>query len=61
MTVQATIIDMETALAEMRAGGMLVRVDDEDRENEGDLTLAAGKVTPEAIKSIMATHGRGLI
>jgi len=52
--------DIETALAELRAGRMLVLVDDEDRENEGDLTLAAEKVTPEAI-NFMATHGRGLI
>lgn len=52
--------DVETALAEMRVGRMLVLVDDEDRENEGDLTLAAEKVTPEAI-NFMATHGRGLI
>jgi 3,4-dihydroxy 2-butanone 4-phosphate synthase/GTP cyclohydrolase II len=52
--------DVRTALAEMRAGRLLVLVDDEDRENEGDLTLAAEKVTPEAI-NFMATHGRGLI
>ena len=39
---------------------MMVVVDDEDRENEGDLTLAAEKVTPEAI-NFMAKHGRGLI
>jgi 3,4-dihydroxy 2-butanone 4-phosphate synthase/GTP cyclohydrolase II len=52
--------DVETGLAELRAGRMLVLVDDEDRENEGDLTLAAEKVTPEAI-NFMATHGRGLI
>src|ERR1700722_11977911 len=44
----------------MRAGRMLVVVDDEDRENEGDLTLAAECITPEAI-NFMATHGRGLI
>jgi len=43
-------IDVETALAEMRAGRIVVLVDDEDRENEGDLTLAAGKITPEAIQ-----------
>ena len=43
-----------------RAGEMVVLVDDEDRENEGDLTLAADKVTPEAI-NFMAVHGRGLI
>src|SRR6185437_9388193 len=48
------------AIEEMRAGRMLVVVDDEDRENEGDLTMAAECVTPEAI-NFMATHGRGLI
>ena len=48
------------AIEETRAGRMLVVVDDEDRENEGDLTLAAEKVTPEII-NFMATHGRGLI
>ncbi|HEV2201876.1 MAG TPA: 3,4-dihydroxy-2-butanone-4-phosphate synthase [Bryobacteraceae bacterium] len=48
------------ALEEFRAGRMLVVVDDEDRENEGDLTMAAESVTPEAI-NFMATHGRGLI
>ncbi|MDP9172146.1 MAG: 3,4-dihydroxy-2-butanone-4-phosphate synthase [Acidobacteriota bacterium] len=48
------------AIEETRAGRMLVVVDDEDRENEGDLTIAAGKVTPEVI-NFMATHGRGLI
>ena len=48
------------ALEELRAGRMLVVVDDEDRENEGDLTMAASSITPEAI-NFMATHGRGLI
>jgi len=48
------------AIEELRAGRMLVVVDDEDRENEGDLTMAADCVTPEAI-NFMATHGRGLI
>ncbi|MHB1700172.1 MAG: 3,4-dihydroxy-2-butanone-4-phosphate synthase [Acidobacteriaceae bacterium] len=52
--------DVPGALEEIRAGRMLVVVDDEDRENEGDLTLAAEFVTPEAI-NFMATHGRGLI
>jgi 3,4-dihydroxy 2-butanone 4-phosphate synthase/GTP cyclohydrolase II len=52
--------DVETALEEMRAGRMIVVVDDEDRENEGDLTMAAEKVTPEAI-NFMAKYGRGLI
>jgi 3,4-dihydroxy 2-butanone 4-phosphate synthase/GTP cyclohydrolase II len=48
------------AVEELRAGRMLVVVDDEDRENEGDLTMAAECVTPESI-NFMATHGRGLI
>jgi len=48
------------AIEEIRAGRMLVVVDDEDRENEGDLTIAAQFVTPEVI-NFMATHGRGLI
>src|SRR5690348_18492762 len=48
------------AIEEFRNGKILVVVDDEDRENEGDLTIAAEKVTPEAI-NFMATHGRGLI
>jgi 3,4-dihydroxy 2-butanone 4-phosphate synthase/GTP cyclohydrolase II len=48
------------AIEEIRAGRMLVVVDDEDRENEGDLTIAAEKVTTEVI-NFMATHGRGLI
>src|SRR5262245_45515534 len=48
------------AIEEIRAGRMLVVVDDEDRENEGDLTMAAQFITPEAI-NFMARHGRGLI
>src|SRR5271169_1381596 len=48
------------AIEETRAGRVLVVVDDEDRENEGDLTIAAEKVTPEII-NFMATYGRGLI
>ncbi len=52
--------DIETALGELRAGRMVVVIDDEDRENEGDLTMAAELVTPEAI-NFMATRGRGLI
>jgi 3,4-dihydroxy 2-butanone 4-phosphate synthase/GTP cyclohydrolase II len=51
---------VESAIAEFRAGRMIVVVDDEDRENEGDLTLAAEFVTPEAI-NFMAKFGRGLI
>ncbi len=52
--------DIETAIVELRAGHMIVVVDDEDRENEGDLTMAAELITPEAI-NFMARHGRGLI
>jgi 3,4-dihydroxy 2-butanone 4-phosphate synthase/GTP cyclohydrolase II len=48
------------ALEDVRAGRLVVVVDDEDRENEGDLTIAAEKVTPEVI-NFMATHGRGLV
>jgi len=51
---------VQEALEEIRAGRMIVLVDDEDRENEGDLTMAAEKVTPEAI-NFMAKFGRGLI
>src|SRR4030043_2021564 len=47
-------------LEELRAGKMIVLIDDEDRENEGDLTMAAEKVTPEAI-NFMAKYARGLI
>jgi len=53
-------VSVEKALDEMRAGRMIVVVDDEDRENEGDLTLAAEYATPEAI-NFMAKYGRGLI
>ena len=52
--------DVKDAIADMAAGRMVVVVDDEDRENEGDLTLAAEFVTPEAI-NFMAKFGRGLI
>jgi 3,4-dihydroxy 2-butanone 4-phosphate synthase/GTP cyclohydrolase II len=48
------------AIADIREGKMLVVVDDEDRENEGDLIMAAEKATPEAV-NFMAVHGRGLI
>ncbi len=51
---------IEDAIEDIREGRMVIVVDDEDRENEGDLTIAAEKVTPEAI-NFMATHGRGLI
>lgn len=51
---------IEEAIADIRQGKMIILVDDEDRENEGDLTMAAEKVTPEAI-NFMARYGRGLI
>lgn len=51
---------VNAAVADFRAGKMVILVDDEDRENEGDLTMAAAFVTPEAV-NFMATHGRGLI
>ena len=56
----APFIDVPGAIAEIQAGRMVIVVDDEDRENEGDLTLAAEFVTPEAI-NFMARYGRGLI
>jgi len=51
---------IEEVIEDIKAGKMIILVDDEDRENEGDLCMAAEKVTPEAI-NFMATHGRGLI
>ncbi|MGO9086365.1 MAG: 3,4-dihydroxy-2-butanone-4-phosphate synthase [Candidatus Sulfotelmatobacter sp.] len=60
MSPQPPFTDVPDAIDEIRAGRMIVVVDDEDRENEGDLTLAAEKVTPEAI-NFMAKHGRGLV
>jgi 3,4-dihydroxy 2-butanone 4-phosphate synthase/GTP cyclohydrolase II len=53
-------VSVPDAIEEIRAGRILVVVDDEDRENEGDLTIAAEKVTPEII-NFMAVHGRGLV
>ena len=60
MAPQTAFTDVPTAIEEIRAGRMVVVVDDEDRENEGDLTLAAEKVTPESI-NFMARFGRGLV
>jgi 3,4-dihydroxy 2-butanone 4-phosphate synthase / GTP cyclohydrolase II len=60
MAAGTTFTDVRTAIEEIRAGRMVVVVDDEDRENEGDLTLAAEKVTPETI-NFMAKYGRGLV
>jgi len=52
--------EVESAIEDIRSGRMVVVVDDEDRENEGDLTMAADKITPEAI-NFMAKFARGLI
>jgi 3,4-dihydroxy 2-butanone 4-phosphate synthase / GTP cyclohydrolase II len=54
------IVSIEEAIKDIADGRMVILVDDEDRENEGDLTIAAEKVTPEAI-NFMAKYGRGLI
>ena len=51
---------IDDAIKAIRNGEMIIVVDDEDRENEGDLTIAAQRITPEAV-NFMATHGRGLI
>ncbi len=60
MAKTSLFCDVDTALEEIRASRLIVVVDDEDRENEGDLTMAAEKITPEAI-NFMARYGRGLI
>ena len=60
MTTHSPFCDVETALEDIRAGRMVVVIDDEDRENEGDLTMAAEKITPDAI-NFMAKYGRGLV
>lgn len=56
----APFATIDEAIEEIRAGRMLIVVDDEDRENEGDLVMAAEKVTPEAV-NFMITNGRGLL
>src|SRR4051795_3938808 len=60
MTVTTPFATIEAAIEDIREGRMVVVVDDEDRENEGDLTIAAQFATPDAI-NFMATHARGLI
>jgi len=60
MTEEQRTVSVETALDAVRAGRMIIIVDDEDRENEGDLMVAAEKITPEIV-NFMATHGRGLV
>jgi 3,4-dihydroxy-2-butanone 4-phosphate synthase len=59
-TDEVEFASIEEAVAALKAGRMIVVVDDEDRENEGDLVMAAEMITPAAI-NFMATHGRGLI
>ena len=54
------ICSVEEAVEDIRQGRMIILVDDEDRENEGDITIAAEHVTPEAI-NFMAKYARGLI
>src|SRR6201989_1624456 len=63
LTLQDDVFEfasIDDAIRALRAGRMIVVVDDEDRENEGDLTMAAEMITPEAV-NFMARHGRGLI
>src|SRR5512137_2387109 len=55
-----TLSTIPEAIQDLKEGKFLIIVDDEDRENEGDLAIAASKVTPEAI-NFMSMHGRGLI
>ena len=59
-SLHSPFASIEEAVAELRAGRMIIILDDEDRENEGDLACAAELVTPEIV-NFMATHGRGLI
>src|SRR5881397_1903643 len=60
MRVCLVFSTVEEAIEEIRRGKIIIVVDDEDRENEGDFTMAAERVTPGAI-NFMARHGRGLI
>ncbi len=60
MSEEKSFATVEEAIERFRQGGMVILVDDEDRENEGDLAIAAEKVTPEAV-NFMARHGCGLI
>ena len=60
MSPHPAIATTTEIVAELKAGRMVILVDEEDRENEGDLVMAAEHITPEAI-NFMAKHGRGLI
>jgi 3,4-dihydroxy 2-butanone 4-phosphate synthase / GTP cyclohydrolase II len=59
-TGKSPFASVDEAVEVIRTGRMIIVVDDEDRENEGDLTMAASAVTPDAI-NFMVTHGRGLV
>jgi 3,4-dihydroxy 2-butanone 4-phosphate synthase / GTP cyclohydrolase II len=56
----SVLVDIDEAIKEIKRGRMIILVDDEDRENEGDLTMAAEKITPEAV-NFMIKYGRGLL
>ena len=58
--MKSALNSIEEAIADIRAGKVIIVVDDEDRENEGDFVTAARNATPEVI-NFMATHGRGLV
>ena len=60
MPTNTAIASTAEIVTELKAGRMVILVDEEDRENEGDLVMAAEHITPEAI-NFMAKHGRGLI
>ena len=60
MQSKPKVATVEEALSAVKSGKLIIIVDDEDRENEGDLMVAAEKVTPDII-NFMAKHGRGLI
>ena len=60
MTSAPKFDPIEDVLKDVRAGKLIIVTDDADRENEGDLVIAADKITPEAV-NFMATHGRGMI
>lgn len=60
LEMETTLKRVQRAIEELQAGHLVILIDDEDRENEGDLAMVAEKVTPEAI-NFMARHGRGLI
>ena len=60
LKMESVLNTIEEAIADLKAGKVIIVVDDEDRENEGDFIVAANKITPEVV-NFMATHGRGLI